>query len=34
MPGDFFKNDEMRLANLQLCLGSGAIGGTDTTPHF
>lgn len=32
MPGDLFKNKEMRLANLQLCLGSAAppaIGGTD-----
>lgn len=37
MPGDFFKNNEMRLANLQLCLGSDAppaLGATDTTPHF
>lgn len=37
MPGDFFLNNEMRLANLQLCLDSGAppaIGATDTTPCF
>lgn len=37
MPRDFFRDNEMRLANLQLCLGSGAppaIGGTNTTPCF
>lgn len=37
MSRDFFRNNEMRLSDLQLCLCSGAppaIGGTNITPWF